>query len=383
MSVYKRPGAQSYSYDFRVKGHRFSGDTERKTKREAEAVERDERVKSRALVAEGVALNKPETWELASSRYWLEVGQHHVNADTTLKSLDWLTRHIGKLTRLRDIDDNRIAALVLRRRSETRQVGSVATRKAASQVSAATVNRTMTEPLRKVILRAERVWGVRTAIIHWRSHFLAEPRERVREASISEEAAILGKLERGYDEAVQFAMRDGCRDAEICGLLWERVDFFGRRYTVIGKGAKARTIPMSEATYQQFKRLLGQHSKFVFTFVALKTRPVLEQIRGKRYPIKPNVFSKVVKAAAVEAGISDFRLHDTRHTAATRTLRVSNLKVVQQLLGHEDISTTTKYAHAVDDDLRAALDAANNATKNATAPKGPVAQEPDSKESSG
>ncbi len=55
--------------------------------------------------------------------------------------------------------------------------------------------------------------------------------------------------------------------------------------------------------------------------------------------------------------VSNFRFHDTRHTAATRILRVSNLRVAQKLLGHEDIKTTTKYAHAMVEDIRNGLDA--------------------------
>ncbi|EHS52593.1 integrase family protein [Rhizobium sp. PDO1-076] len=50
--------------------------------------------------------------------------------------------------------------------------------------------------------------------------------------------------------------------------------------------------------------------------------------------------------AAPSAGVQSFRFHDTRHTTATRILRASNLKVTQRLLGHADIATTTKYAHA-------------------------------------
>jgi integrase len=50
------------------------------------------------------------------------------------------------------------------------------------------------------------------------------------------------------------------------------------------------------------------------------------------------------------AGVENFRFHDTRHTAATRTLRACNLKVVQELLGREDIATTAKYAHAMIED---------------------------------
>jgi len=57
--------------------------------------------------------------------------------------------------------------------------------------------------------------------------------------------------------------------------------------------------------------------------------------------------------------VVNFRFHDTRHTTATRVLRKSNLRVVQKLLGHSDVKTTTKYAHALDEDVLAALEAAS------------------------
>lgn len=46
-----------------------------------------------------------------------------------------------------------------------------------------------------------------------------------------------------------------------------------------------------------------------------------------------------------------------RHTFATRMLRqTQNIKLVSQLLGHKDIATTSRYAHVLVDDMRAALD---------------------------
>jgi integrase len=359
MSVYRRPGAQTYSFDFRIKGHRFSGDTARNSKREAQAVERVARQAALAQIAEGIALDKPVTWELAASRYWLEIGQHHKNRETTLKSLAWLSERIGKQTLLAEIDDNRVAALVMRRRGELRQVGSGDSRATQRPVAPATVNRTMTEPLRKVLLRAEKVWKVRVGDIVWRTHLLAEPRERVREASQGEEAAIMAQLERGYDDAVRFAFLSGCRRMEVVGLTWDRIDFFGRRFTVLGKGDKLRTIPMSQAIFDLLWAQRGRHETVVFTFIALKTRPLLKQVRGRRYQISLRMLSDVIENAARKAGVINFHMHDTRHTLATRALRASNLKVVQQILGHEDIATTTKYAHAMDDDLRAALEAAS------------------------
>ncbi|NKX16253.1 tyrosine-type recombinase/integrase [Ochrobactrum pseudogrignonense] len=58
----------------------------------------------------------------------------------------------------------------------------------------------------------------------------------------------MSELERGYDVAVRFAL-SGCRRMEILGLTWANVDFFGKTFTVTGKGNKVRIIPMSQAIF--------------------------------------------------------------------------------------------------------------------------------------
>lgn len=75
-------------------------------------------------------------------------------------------------------------------------------------------------------------------------------------------------------------------------------------------------------------------------------------------PITEASLKTALRRAVPDAGVKNFRFHDTRHTTATnRVLRESNLRVVQELLGHRDIATTTKYAHAVKEEVRNALDA--------------------------
>src|SRR5690606_12004652 len=96
MSVYKRKGSETYSYDFRLGSVRFSGRTEATTRRAAERIESQERKKAEALVAEERKLDAPSTWGEAVTRYWREVGQHLKNAAIELEYLDWLTKEIGK-----------------------------------------------------------------------------------------------------------------------------------------------------------------------------------------------------------------------------------------------------------------------------------------------
>lgn len=359
MSVYKRPGAQTYSYDFQVAGARFSGDTGATSKREAERIQEVERARARAAAAAArPGSGRAMTLAEATLRYMLEVGEHHRNALTTLKSMEWLEQQLGRGKRLSAIDDADVARLVATRRLDVAQVGRPENRQ--RRISPATVNRTATEPLRKLLTRARKVWKVPVAEIDWAQHMLAEPQERVREASIGEEAAIMATLARGYDDAVRFAFLTGCRRMEILGLCWRHVDFFGRQFTVTGKGGRSRTIPMSQAIYDLLWSLRHRHAETVFCFMAQKTRRdgTRHLIRGQWYPLSDGGLKSAMRRAVAGAGVENFRFHDTRHTAATRVLRKSNLRVAQVLLGHADIATTTKYAHAVAEDLRAALEAA-------------------------
>ena len=63
---------------------------------------------------------------------------------------------------------------------------------------------------------------------------------------------------------------------------------------------------------------------------------------GKPYGSVRTAFYRAVR----KAGIGHLRFHDLRHTFATRLAEVTNLPSVQAILGHRDIKTTMRYAHA-------------------------------------
>jgi integrase len=71
---------------------------------------------------------------------------------------------------------------------------------------------------------------------------------------------------------------------------------------------------------------------------------------------------------ARRAGVAGYRWHDHRHTAGTRVLRAcGNLKVVKELLRHESIETTLRYAHVLKDDVAAAMQRAAETAQRAPA----------------
>jgi integrase len=358
LSVYKPAKSPYYAYDFQIRGVRFTGTTGCTGKREAETFEKRRKEEGRVEVKSRTAQeHAPLNFATAAARYYLQVGQH-LRGDGPSNcqwSIDWLEREIGASTLLSSIDDALVAKLVGIRRGEG--------------VKPATVNRSMTEPLRKILNRARDTWSQKVKKIDWKRHMLSEPKERVREMSHSEEIALFGNLRPDYQPVVRFAMQSGCRLCEIVpgkefpGLRWKDVDWAGRKITIMGKGRVLGTIPISPGIRELLFPLQGHHPEFVFTYVAQKRRD--DRVRGQRYPMTREGLKTEWRRAKLDAKLLDYRFHDNRHTAATGILRATgNLKAVQKLLRHSDIATTAKYAHAMIDDVRDAMEAGEKSRNN-------------------
>lgn len=278
------------------------------------------------------------------AQYWNEVGRFHRNEADTLRALEWLQEQIGAGTMLCDISDATIAKAVAKRRGE--------------DVSPATVNRTVTVPMRGLMRRARRTWKQAVQDIEWKDHLLKEPQERVREATPDEEAKFMASIRGDYAPALRFALLTGCRRAEIVGLEWKDVDFFNREFRIVGKGDKSRTIPMTKAVFVLFWDLKDHHKTAVFTY--LVKRPREGAVKGSREPISMEGFKTEWRRTKGRAGVENYRFHDNRHTAATRLVRATgNLKAAQKMLGHTELATTSRYSHVTMDDLRNAMEAAN------------------------
>jgi integrase len=338
MPVYKRPGSETYSYDFQFKGSRYSGNTGCTTKREAEKFEERERQKAKSEIRpEG----QPMTVGEATGRYFEEVGKFHANADTTLYVMAWLDRELGKSRLVESINDADIARLISKRRAGKKPP------------SPATINRSVVQPMRALLTRAGDIWKQNVQKISWKTHMLKEPQERVRELMADEEVRLFAALREDYHPLVRFALLTGCRMQECLDLEWRNIDWHERELSVTGKGDKTRMIPMTKELYTLLRALPRADAKvFVYASQRADNAP-----RGKLIPIKREGLKSIFERAVTKAQIDNFSFHDLRHTRATRLLRKSgNIRLVKELLGHEDLSTTMKYAHVTKEDLRAALE---------------------------
>lgn len=366
MSIYRPKGSPYYHYDFQIRGHRFFGTAKTADKREAKRVEEDERKKAKQTVVDlARAKNAPLNMDAAAGRYWQEVGRHHAGADTTWVNLERLIGYFGKEKRLVDITSDDVAKMVAWRRGHKVDRH----RKRASEiedplVSPATVNRSTVEPLKKLLNRAKNVWKLRLDHeIEWKQHKLAEPEERVRELHPEEADRLAAETRVDYEPFFAFKEASGLRLAE-CFLQWPDVKWSTGIIERIGKGGKVVRVVMSTRIREILLPLRGQHPENVFTYICQKASRGSGRVVGQRYPLTYSGVKSYHRRRRKRAKVDDFRLHDYRHDRATKVLReTGNLKVVQKLLNHRSIKTTVKYAHVLDDDLRAAQDRVDESRK--------------------
>jgi len=138
----------------------------------------------------------------------------------------------------------------------------------------------------------------------------------------------------------------GLRESEICDLKLDSLDFDEGIVRVIGKGNKERLVPLGSVAAQWVQRYLGEgrahlHPK---NSVAPLSDQVFLTSKGK--PLYRQVVFLVVRDAGERIGIEGLHPHTLRHSFATHLLEGgADLRVVQELLGHADLSTTQIYTH--------------------------------------
>jgi integrase/recombinase XerD len=149
---------------------------------------------------------------------------------------------------------------------------------------------------------------------------------------------------------LEFAYATGARVSELVALKLQDILFEEGIARVFGKGAKERIVPVG-------RRALGAVSLY-----AREIRPTLDRGKGKGVlflnargtPLSRVGAWGIIKATARRAGLTKrVTPHTLRHTFATHLLEGgADLRAVQEMLGHADLSTTQLYTHVDRDYLR-------------------------------
>lgn len=358
--LYKRKESPFYWYQFEIDRRRFSRSTRTTIRREAEQIEEEARKQASAqltLAAWVAPVPVATTIDIAAQKYWEQHASRLARPDQIDKALKWLVETLGPEKPIKDIGNPEVADLVAKRRGEWVVNVSAAkgrakdakrrTRRARApvkRVSPATVNRTVVEPLRKLLNYCRDVLEEPVRPIKWGRHRQKEPSERIRiMKSGDEEAALLAALPAKYHPLVKIKTRIGPRIFEMLKLKWSDIDWENRRIVIEGKGGARDSIPMP-TDVRDLLWALPRRTDYVFTHED-----------GCKFTY--GGVHSAWRLACRKAGIADLRIHDLRHTAGTNILAsTGNLRLAQRLLRHKDIRSTLRYAHVTDDDVRAGLE---------------------------
>jgi integrase/recombinase XerC len=133
----------------------------------------------------------------------------------------------------------------------------------------------------------------------------------------------------------------GLRLSELAGLRWDQLDLVSGMVTVTGKGNRTRMVPVGRMASEA----LLEWSKNRGAFASFEQPSVFVSQRGN--PIAPRTIQARIRYWAKRQGIpQNIYPHLLRHSFASHMLESSgDLRAVQELLGHADISTTQIYTH--------------------------------------
>ena len=140
----------------------------------------------------------------------------------------------------------------------------------------------------------------------------------------------------------------GLRISELIALKVNDIDLLEGTVIVMGKGSKERVIPVGDYAIDYLKKYLNERNKLLreptdYLFLNNHGRPISRQ-----------GFFKILKALLREKGLNeDASPHTLRHSFATHLInRGADLRSVQEMLGHSDITTTKIYTEVSDELVR-------------------------------
>lgn len=172
------------------------------------------------------------------------------------------------------------------------------------------------------------------------------------EASKFVEAPLKKSISGKRDGAIlETLYSTGVRVSELVGLNVENVDMISNIIKVEGKGKKERLVPIGGKALEAIKGYLDSRKE--------KSNVLFLNKSGKRLSDRSirNIVNKYITQACIKQKISP---HVMRHSFATHLLdRGADLRSVQELLGHVDLSTTQIYTHVTTDRLKKVYDKAH------------------------
>jgi integrase len=317
MSIFKRPGSPFWQCEIVVNGTRAVRSTGTDNKREAKAFEAALRASLTAKA--GRPAKRELTLDQACGRWWLEKGQALASSRDEARHLRRIVEMLGTKIAVSEVTNEHV----------TQVVAAIT----AGGGGPAAVNRCLAT-FRQVLRRGRRLWGLDVQDIHWPDHFKRESKGRTRWLTQAEAVRLLDASPEPLRLAIEWSLLTGCRQSETYRITWADVDLDRGQVAIRKAKTGARVVWLTD-----------------------ESRAVLLRCPRDRATVfdKRNV-RKLFEGVLAKEKIADFHWHDLRHTHASWMRQAgAPLEVVQRSLGHASITTTQRYAHVDDGEMRNAL----------------------------
>ena len=177
---------------------------------------------------------------------------------------------------------------------------------------------------------------------------------------------VNGLLDTSLPEAAAFPARDrlifellygcGLRNSELVGIQLDDISWSNELIRVRGKGKKERLSPMGDAAAAAIREYLPERER-ILEARRRSSSTLLINLRGGALTTRS--VGRIVKAIAVARGLSpDVHPHTLRHAFGTHMLEEgADLRAIQELLGHERLSTTQRYTQLTSSHITRVYDA--------------------------
>ena len=175
---------------------------------------------------------------------------------------------------------------------------------------------------------------------------LKENNIRVRVLTDVEEERLLAVLPNYLKPLVIVALHTGIRKGELANLEWKDLNFNTRTVTVRdSKSGEGRRVSMNRVVVDALHQIRRERK--------VLGGPVFQAPEGGLLHNLGRVWAKAVE----KSGVTDFRFHDLRHTAASRMVMAGvDLYTVKEILGHKTLTMTQRYSHLSPEHQRQAVE---------------------------
>ncbi len=151
---------------------------------------------------------------------------------------------------------------------------------------------------------------------------------------------------RYRDQAIiELLYASGVRVSELVNIKLSAVDFKNRSIRILGKGRKERIVMFSKSCQATLKEYLDNRANIRSDYLFVNSKGEQLTTRGVEYILK-----EIQNKCSMQLGLYP---HLFRHTFATHLLEGgADLRVIQELLGHESINTTQVYTHITEEAMK-------------------------------